>query len=103
MKTKTIIISFIFFTTLISCKQAEAPIAGFDEPQPVDSRSLSKIPNRLYGNYLNPKDSSMLVINENVIKRVCYFSGKIHINELDSINVLSADAIIDLKTKKKHQ
>ena len=101
MKTKTVITYLIIFTTLISCKQADAPIAGFNEPQPVDIRSLSKIPNRLYGNYLNPKDSSLLVINENVIKRISYFSGKIHINELDSINVLSGDAIIDLTSKEK--
>lgn len=101
MKVKTIIIYFIFFATLISCRKSVAPIAGFEEPQPNDISNLSKIPNRLFGKYLNIKDSSLLVINENVIKRVNSFSGKIHIKELDSVNVLSGNAVINLKTKER--
>jgi hypothetical protein len=103
MKLKTIIIYFIFFATLISCRKSDAPIAGFEEPQPIDISNLSKIPNRLFGKYLNIKDSSLLVINENVIKRVINFSGKIHIKELDSVNVLSGNAVINLKTKERIQ
>lgn len=103
MKVRTIIIYFIFFATLISCRKSDAPIAGFEEPQPIDISNLSKIPNRLFGKYLNIKDSSLLVINENVIKRVNNFSGKIHIKELDSVNVLSGNAVINLKTKERIQ
>jgi hypothetical protein len=103
MKVRTIIIYFIFFATLISCRKSDAPIAGFEEPQPIDISNLSKIPNRLFGKYLNIKDSSLLVINENVIKRVNNFSGKIHIKELDSLNVLSGNAVINLKTKERIQ
>jgi hypothetical protein len=103
MKIRTKIISFILFTTFISCKKADAPIVGFNEPQPIDIGNLSKIPNRLLGKYLNIKDSSLLVINENVIKRVNNFSDKIHIKELDSLNVLSGNVVINLKTKKRTQ
>jgi hypothetical protein len=103
MKVRTIIIYFIFFATLISCRKSDAPIAGFEEPQPNDISNLSKIPNRLFGKYLNIKDSSLLVINENVIKRVNNFSGKIHIKELDSLNVLSGNTVINLKTKERIQ
>ena len=103
MRIRTIIIYFILFATLISCKKSDAPIAGFDEPQPIDISNLSKIPNCFFGNYLNIKDSSLLVINENVIKRVNNFSGKIHIKELDSLNVLSGNVVTNLKTKERTQ
>ena len=78
-----------------------APLAGFNEPQPINVRSLLKFPNRLFGSYKNAEDSSLLVINENVIKTVRNFSGKIHIKELDSMNVLSGNTIINLKTKER--
>ena len=66
MKTKICICSLIF-AVLISCKQ---PVVTFTESQPPHKRSLSKIPDRLYGKYFSVSDSAELVVDRNLIRKI---------------------------------
>jgi len=98
MKRLNIIIILVVISTLLSCKKA---LVYFDEPQPTDTESLSKIPKKLIGDYFNPKDNSHLIISENLIHRTFDLDNKIHINELDSLEILSGDTITNSKTNEK--
>ena len=97
MKRLEIIIVIIIIVTLSSC---EAPIT-FTEPQPSNTKSLSKFPNRIQGNYKNLSDSSLLSINEKSIVRIYDFDMKQSLKDLDSTVVISGDSAIDTKTNER--
>ncbi len=81
----------IFLISLISC---ESPVT-FSEPQPTGTRNISKLPNRFQGQYLNPYDSSVLTINDNLIQIVYDINRKMDSIELDAVK-LSSNAIYNL-------
>ncbi|MEP7265295.1 MAG: hypothetical protein ABI772_12390 [Bacteroidota bacterium] len=54
---------------LIAC---DSPIT-FTEPQPHGIKDLSELPRRLQGEYINLKDSSILIISDKVIQSICDF------------------------------
>jgi hypothetical protein len=84
--------------SLLSCGD---PPVTFDEPQPTETRNLSQFPKRLQGQYLSLADNSLLIITNNLIRRIYDFDTKVHINELDSNSKLSGDTIIHLRTNER--
>jgi hypothetical protein len=98
MKQLKPIIILIVISTLVACKRS---LVSFNESQPTNTESLPKIPERLKGNYFNPKDNSLLTISEILIRKTYDFDKKIHINELDSLDILSGNTIINSKTNEK--
>lgn len=97
MKRLEIIIVIIIFFTLYSCE----PPVTFTEHQPSNTRSLSKFPKRVLGNYKNLSDSSLLTINEKSIIRIYDFDFKQSIKDLDSTVVILGDSAIDTKTNER--
>ncbi len=97
MKSLNLVLLLIVFLSLNACKKT---LASFEEPQPAEIKSISKIPKRLQGSYLRLKDSSKIEITEYLITSNTIFDLKIHRNELDSLEVLKGNTIINLKTKK---
>jgi hypothetical protein len=90
--------AFSLLTSLLSCGD---PPVTFDEPQPTETRNLSQFPKRLQGQYLSLVDNSLLIITNNIIRRIYDFDTKIHINELDSTSKLSGDTIMHLRTNER--
>ena len=94
MKKIKIISVFLILTNLFACSTNEPPVT-FNEPQPAETRNLSKFPNKLQGNYLSLNDNSLLMISDNLIQRVTTFDDVIHLSELDSNSRLSGDTIFN--------
>ncbi len=84
---------------LIAC----GPSVTFDEPQPAGSENLSKFPRRLQGQYLSLEDFSVLEIGEKLIQRIYDYDYIVHVNELDSTQVLFGDTLINLNTNERTQ
>jgi hypothetical protein len=97
MKISGILSSIIFICIAVAC----TPAVTFDEPQPANTKDLSKFPNRLKGEYVSLSDNSILRISDKLIERVYDFDTKIHRNELDSTMILRNDTIINLETNEK--
>jgi hypothetical protein len=74
----------------------------FSEPQPVGEKNLLKMPEHLQGEFLNPKDSTTLVINNNLIIRNFQLELELLKNKLDSTFRLSGDTIINTITGEKN-
>ena len=90
--------AILFILLFLSCKQPEVT---FDEPQPVDIKSLLKFGREVQGEYQGFKENSMLVITENSIIESYDIEDRMIVNELDSLSKLIGDTIINLKTKEK--
>lgn len=88
----------IALALITSC--GEPPIV-FIEPQPIGSKDLFTFPNRIQGQYVSKIDSSLLVIEDVLIKRVYDFYYKVHPNQLDSQLVFVDDKIINEQTLEK--
>ncbi len=97
MKRLEIVIAIIILATLSSCE----PPVTFTEPQPSNTRSLSKFPKRIMGNYKNLKDSSLVTINEKSIIQTYDFDLKQSLKNIDSNFVISGDTAIDTKTNER--
>ena len=97
MKRLEIIFVIIILITLFSCE----PPVTFTEPQPSNTKSLTKFPKRIFGTYKNLSDSSLLTINEKSIIRVYDFDFKQSLKDIDSKIVISGDSAIDTKTNEK--
>ena len=100
MKKIKIISVFLILTNLFACSTNEPPVT-FNEPQPAETRNLSKFPNKLQGNYLSLNDNSLLMISDNLIQRVTTFDDVIHLSELDSNSRLSGDTIFNSTTNSR--
>ena len=98
MKKIRFISIIIIIVSIFSCAQ---PHVTFNEPQPIDTKNISKFPERLLGNYLSIEDNSILLISDKLIQRIYDFDLKVHINQLDSNSRLLGDTIINLETNKK--
>ncbi|MDY0103197.1 MAG: hypothetical protein RBS07_09655 [Lentimicrobium sp.] len=98
MKPRDFISTFTLMLCLFSCE----PPATFTEPQPTGSVDLSKIPNKLQGEYLSLSDSSVLLINESVIQRNIDYEVKTHLNQLGDNEQLLDDTLFNLTTHDKH-
>ena len=94
MKKIKIISVFLILTNLFACSTNEPPVT-FNEPQPAETRNLSKFPNKLQGNYLSLNDNSLLIISDKLIQRVTTIDNVIHLSELDSNSRLSGDTIFN--------
>lgn len=91
---------FIILTSLFSCM----PPATFTEPQPVDTKNISKFPKRLQGVYVNTADTadhSILSVSDKLVQVTYDFDYKVHPNQLDSASQPSGDTIIHPETKEK--
>ncbi|MFN5183965.1 MAG: hypothetical protein ACK5D5_13165 [Bacteroidota bacterium] len=88
---------------VLSCFYACGPLATFDEPQPAGEKNLSAIPERIQGKYLSTKDSSILYVQDKLIKRIYDFNYKLHKNEIDSTFKISGDTIINVLTGEKNK
>ena len=97
MKRLNYFTTIIIFTSLFACK----PTVKFNEPQPTDTKNLTKFPKQLQGQFLNAADSSLLLISDKLIQRIYDYDNKIHPNQLDSTSRLSGNTLIDLKTNTK--
>ena len=100
MKKIKIISVFLILTNLFACSTSEPPVT-FSEPQPTETRNLSKFPNKLRGKYLSLNDNSLLIISDKLIQRVTTIDQIFRRSELDSNSRLSGDTIIDLKTNSR--
>ena len=100
MKQLKFISTIIILIGLFSCAEV-APRVTFNEPQPTETKNLSKFPNRLQGRYLSLADNSELVIGDKLIQRVYDFDLKFHSSELASNRRLSGDTIIDIVTNER--
>ena len=85
---------------MFACSTNEHPVT-FDEPQPTQTRNLSKFPNKLLGNYLSLNDNSLLIISEKLIQRVTTIDQIFHRSELDSNSRLSGDTIFNSITNSR--
>ena len=94
MKKIKIISVFLILTNLFACSTSEPPVT-FSEPQPTETRNLSKFPNKLRGKYLSLNDNSLLIISDKLIQRVTTIDNVIHLSELDSNSRLSGDTIFN--------
>lgn len=83
---------------LLSC---QAPIS-FQEPQPVDVKSLSEFPKRLHGQYISQEDYSILSINKNCMLRTYDFDYQLHPKQLDSQSKLIGDTLFILNTNERY-
>ncbi len=99
MKQLQYIATFFILINLFACKPKST--AMFNEPQPVDTKNLSKFSKQLQGQFLNVADSSVLLIGDKLIQRIYDYDYKIHPNELDSTSQLSGNFIIDLHTNTR--
>lgn len=97
MKRLEIIIVIIIFFAISSCE----PPVTFTETQPSNTRSLSKFPKRILGNYKNLSDSSLLTINEKSIIRIYDFDFKQSLKDIDSTIIISGNSAIDTKTNER--
>ncbi len=97
MKTRNSVMAFALITCLLSCD----PPTTFTEPQPTGSENLSKIPNRLRGEYISLEDSSLLLINESVIQRSFNYEVITHLSQLSDDEQLTGDTIFNLTTHEK--
>lgn len=86
---------------MLTCLDACGPMATFDKPQPAGADDLSKIPNRLQGNYLSDDGFSSLVINDKEIVRIYDYSVILHKSELEEDQILSGDTLVDLTNGSK--
>jgi hypothetical protein len=64
-------------------------------------KSLSKIPEILHGRYLNPIDSSALIINEEIMKTSFTFKFKISKDDIKNTDKLSKDRVTNSETSYK--
>ena len=94
MKKIKIISAFLILTNLFACSTNEPPVT-FNEPQPAETRNLSRFPNKLRGNFLSLNDNSLLIISDKLIQRVTTIDNVIHLSELDSNSRLSGDTIFN--------
>ena len=94
MKKIKIISVFLILTNLFACSTNEPPVT-FNEPQPAETRNLSRFPNKLRGNFLSLNDNSLLIISDKLIQRVTTIDNVIHLSELDSNSRLSGDTIFN--------
>ena len=97
MQKLKIICTFFILKSFLACE----PAVTFNQPQPVDIDNLSIFPKRIQGQYLSQSDSSLLLIDDKLIKRIFDYDIKIHPNELDSNSKLSGNTIIDSKTNER--
>lgn len=97
MKHLRIISILIVLAGLLACE----PPVTFSEPQPTETKNISKFPKRLQGQYLSLSDNSTMLINDRLIQRIYDFDYKLHLNQLDSNSQLSGDTIINLNTQEK--
>ena len=92
-----IIQSTILLVLIYGC----GPSVTFDQPQPVDTKSLSKFPNRILGDYLSADQSTKLTIAERTISKTFDYDVKIQKDSLDSASYLKGDTIINRETGEK--
>ncbi len=97
MKKLRLILSIVVLIVFIACE----PSVQFSEPQPIDTKDLAELPNRLHGQFLSLSDSSTLNINNKMIQRIYDFDYVIHSNQLDSLTILSGDTLIDVETNER--
>lgn len=84
-------------TSIVAC----GPVATFDQPQPAGADNLSKIPNRLQGDYLSDDENSTLHISEKALLRIYDYDFKMHLSELESDQKISGDTLIDITNGDK--
>ncbi len=96
MKTIKTALTIFILSVLWACT---SPVT-FNEPQPVGTDNLSRIPKRIQGRYLSLADSSAIIINDNLIQRIYDFYEKMDPKRLDSNLKLSGDTLIDIYTKE---
>lgn len=82
---------------VVSC----GPTVTFTEPQPADTRNLSKFPKRIQGQYISTTDSSVLTIELNLVRRTHDYDFKFHFSQLDSNAHLKGDTLINLETNER--
>lgn len=97
MNILKIIYAIIILTSFNACE----PRITFSEPQPSNTKNISKFPNRIQGHYLSLSNSSSLKINNKLIQRVNDFDYVIHPNQLDSATRLLGDTLIDIETNQR--
>ncbi len=97
MKELRLILSIVVLIGFIACE----PSVQFSEPQPIDTKDLAELPNRLHGQFLSLSDSSTLNINNKLIQRIYDFDYVIHSNQLDSLTKLSGDTLFDTETNER--
>lgn len=100
MKKIKIISVFLILTNFFAYSTNE-PTVTFDEPQPTQTRNLSKFPTKLLGNYHSLNDNSLLIISEKSIQRVTTIDQIFQRSELDSNSRLSGDTIFNSRTNSK--
>jgi len=89
----------ILLTLILGCGQG----VTFDEPQPVETKSLSSFPNKIRGNYLSSDQPLILTISEKMIFKTFDYDIKVHKDslDLDTSYYLKADTIIDKHSGEK--
>lgn len=97
MKPFKIIMACTLLCVIAAC---EPPLI-FTEPQPAGTDSLLKFPGRLQGSYLSQEDGSVVLISDELILKTYDVNEKVHLNQLDSTELLSGDTLIHTKTKEK--
>lgn len=98
MKTPKLIFLILFLTMLYSC----APPVTFEEPQPANTSTVANFPKRLQGQYLSLEDSSILLIDDQLIQRVYDYDYTIHASQLDTATMIVGDTLYDQKGSKKY-
>ncbi len=91
----------LIFSALILIASCGQPTVSFTEPQPADANDLKQFPKRIQGHYVSADDSSLLIIDANLIQRIYDFHYKVHPNQLDNHFVITDDAIINEETAEK--
>ena len=92
------IIIILFLTSFFNC---QVPVT-FTQPQPTEINNLSRLPNRVQGQYVSLADNSTLTVSDKLIKRTKDFDYKFHKNQLDSNQIISGNTLTDTETNKKY-
>jgi len=97
MKRHNIFIIFIVLFLLQSCE----PAATFDQPQPVNQKSLTSFPAFLQGIYLDSNNASKIIISDEMITRHYDFDYMEHKDSLASFYKIVNDTLMNMKDSSR--
>ena len=91
----------LILSAFISCKKT--PIISFEEPQPTNKSSLSKIPKSLIGNYFDYDNEALLTISETKIIQNITLKDTINSKELSDFENIKNDTYFNSITKDHYK
>jgi hypothetical protein len=97
---KKSLIAFLFTAILLACEKRSGVL--FLEPQPNTAKDENAFRKNIQGKYLFPKDSSLVIINNNSVVKVITFKGRFAKSDIDStyhVNVNDDNSILEALRK----